>query len=449
MSLRQLYKIPREVLVSFDDKSTSIMPTKLIKNVKPGIESGERVEVLWEGEYLPCEVLRFSDDHSDLLFLQRALSRTKETVAKVQGTNEKRKTTDVQDAETASARNSKTKVRRTTENPQKPQEQTAQTSGASKIKVQTNLKKKGKTQKVKEARTTGTSKAKKLQKRPAKEKKRATVLARFCVDDDDVEAVEEQLERLEPPQSPRDHHGSEETDGPVLALTADDDQAAETPARTSLGSPDTISPEQIPYFPELSFLSDEMNSNMGSPLKDSWSPAYKTSTPAKTPMARISVTDLEMFRKMASQIDDLWKHKFVPDSPSKRSSPVPQVTPPRMGSSRPALSNTASTPSDPPMNLSSLSTEIIADHKDSSSSEANFALSLVRLLFSKEEMKASNCRGVRGKTKLDPVRLNHIKGILKGRTSLPPETFEKYWRRDCFKAIDEGCRRLNRSRSLL
>ena len=39
-------KIEREVLVQFEDKKTSIVPSKLVKDVRPGLEAGEIVEVM-------------------------------------------------------------------------------------------------------------------------------------------------------------------------------------------------------------------------------------------------------------------------------------------------------------------------------------------------------------------------------------------------------------------
>ena len=64
-------KIEREVLVEFEDKKTSIVPSKLIKDVRPGLEAGEMVEVMWEGHYLPCKIIRLS---GKCTYLQRFLS---------------------------------------------------------------------------------------------------------------------------------------------------------------------------------------------------------------------------------------------------------------------------------------------------------------------------------------------------------------------------------------
>ena len=58
MSARRLFKIEREVLVSFNDNSTSILPSKLIKDVRPGLQPGDMVEVTWDGQLLACEILR-------------------------------------------------------------------------------------------------------------------------------------------------------------------------------------------------------------------------------------------------------------------------------------------------------------------------------------------------------------------------------------------------------
>jgi hypothetical protein len=79
-----------------------------------------------------------------------------------------------------------------------------------------------------------------------------------------------------------------------------------------------------------------------------------------------------------------------------------------------------------------------------SCSRRNFAVNLVRYLFTAEEMAQSNCSGTRGKNRLDQERL----GIVQ-RTTLtlwPVEDRVEQsaeWAR-CIYSIDEACRRLNR-----
>ena len=76
---------------------------------------------------------------------------------------------------------------------------------------------------------------------------------------------------------------------------------------------------------------------------------------------------------------------------------------------------------------------------------ANLALSLVRELYTEEEMRTSNCRGVKGKNKLDIYRLNYVKKQIFFYSTVPPTDFERFWKKDCISAIDEGCRRLRRA----
>ena len=82
--------------------------------------------------------------------------------------------------------------------------------------------------------------------------------------------------------------------------------------------------------------------------------------------------------------------------------------------------------------------------KAGSCSEPNFALSLVRLLFSEKEMGESNCRGVRGKKQLDPTRIANVKRLTAKSSSRSPTQFDAFWQKECRVAIDEGCRRLRR-----
>ena len=82
--------------------------------------------------------------------------------------------------------------------------------------------------------------------------------------------------------------------------------------------------------------------------------------------------------------------------------------------------------------------------KAGSCSEENFALALVRLLFSEKEMGECNCRGVRGKKQLDPNRIATVKRLTAKSSSRSPTQFAAFWQKECIVAIDEGCRRLRR-----
>ena len=70
---------------------------------------------------------------------------------------------------------------------------------------------------------------------------------------------------------------------------------------------------------------------------------------------------------------------------------------------------------------------------------------MVRRLFSLEERKSSNVKGKHGKSQLDPARLTVIRqSALETYPVAGGENEEIAWRQ-CIKAIDEACRRLNRS----
>ena len=77
----------------------------------------------------------------------------------------------------------------------------------------------------------------------------------------------------------------------------------------------------------------------------------------------------------------------------------------------------------------------------------NLALSLVRELYTEEEMRTSNCRGVKGKKALDIHRLNYTcmsKNKFFFYSPVPTTDFEQFWKKGCVSAINEGCRRLRR-----
>ena len=89
---------------------------------------------------------------------------------------------------------------------------------------------------------------------------------------------------------------------------------------------------------------------------------------------------------------------------------------------------------------------VLIEAQRQSCSRNNFAANLVRKVFSAEEMKTSNVRGVLGKTRLNPRKIDQIKEVV--FQIYPCGTGEKpdsIWRA-CCKAIDESCRRLNRNK---
>lgn len=87
---------------------------------------------------------------------------------------------------------------------------------------------------------------------------------------------------------------------------------------------------------------------------------------------------------------------------------------------------------------------LITAVKMQSCSRSNFAVNLVRRLFTTEERKNSNVRGVLGKKKLNPEMMLKVREAT--FQLFPCDTMENeshVWTY-CCKAIDESCRRLNR-----
>ena len=90
------------------------------------------------------------------------------------------------------------------------------------------------------------------------------------------------------------------------------------------------------------------------------------------------------------------------------------------------------------------STTFLVDMKTQSSSRPNFAARLVRSLYSIDERKISNVRGVLGKKRLSPRRLGRIKNAtFQMYPCVSGENETATWTA-CCKAVDETCRRLNR-----
>ena len=101
-------------------------------------------------------------------------------------------------------------------------------------------------------------------------------------------------------------------------------------------------------------------------------------------------------------------------------------------------------PKQPLMNCPSLLVTSLLQIKTDSCLRKSFCAKLTRELFTEEEMKTSNVRGVLGKKQLKPGCIQYIKNT--AYSLYPLEVGEKAddsWR-SCIKAIDEACRRLNR-----
>ena len=79
-----------------------------------------------------------------------------------------------------------------------------------------------------------------------------------------------------------------------------------------------------------------------------------------------------------------------------------------------------------------------------SCSRRNFAVNLVRYLFTAEEMAQSNCSGTRGKNRLDQERLGTVQQTTLTLWPVEDRVEQRAeWAR-CIYSIDEACRRLNR-----
>ncbi|XP_071949888.1 uncharacterized protein [Antedon mediterranea] len=92
-----------------------------------------------------------------------------------------------------------------------------------------------------------------------------------------------------------------------------------------------------------------------------------------------------------------------------------------------------------------LSPDTVAEVHRWATSPRNFALGLVRKLFTKDEMRNSNVNGKQGREKLDPVRIRIVKDLVIEYYKIPFIDQSFIWKH-CIISIDEGCRRLRRKR---
>ncbi|XP_022111676.1 uncharacterized protein LOC110990900 [Acanthaster planci] len=392
------------------------------------------VEVTWDGQLLACEILRLSDDHSDLLFLQRALTT-------------KPKATSATDSKVLQIARETTKSKKV-----------SAAKGTAEVDPRSSRKRsKSKERNVPAPKKTATG------------RKAASVIARFCEEEEgdpssqklttggDEEALQIK-DRADPGKKDRmASHGED--------LAESDKESLEV---------DSV---QMPYFPEVTFLSANSSCTMddtpdiaaaGASCKRSMliddpipSPVWQTSTP----LHRVSSTlqDPKLTR-LAEQVNDIWEwmqalkshHSFLPlCRPAEPKSPpscplAPEVLTPVNHPTIPAATSLAPLspvlPKDPhTLPPTTLSPATVCEARDSATSVPNYALSLVRKLFTEEEMKVGNCKGVKGKHPLDPQRLKFVKQEVAKHPEVIAIKFNTYWKRDCIRAIDEGCRRLNRS----
>lgn len=74
-----------------------------------------------------------------------------------------------------------------------------------------------------------------------------------------------------------------------------------------------------------------------------------------------------------------------------------------------------------------------------SQNHRQFAVNVARTLFSPQEMRESNCRGVRDKNALDEAKLDFIQGAVSRFFGLSPSVTWKIWK-SCMQSIDAHCR---------
>ena len=53
---------------------------------------------------------------------------------------------------------------------------------------------------------------------------------------------------------------------------------------------------------------------------------------------------------------------------------------------------------------------------------------------------------MKGKQQLDGTRMNFVKKAIGAYAPVSPRSYDVYWKKQCVSAIDEGCRRLKRSK---
>lgn len=68
-----------------------------------------------------------------------------------------------------------------------------------------------------------------------------------------------------------------------------------------------------------------------------------------------------------------------------------------------------------------------------------FSVHIARILFSPEELRESNCRGVKDKNPLDKRRLDFIKFAVMKYYAVPAKFHANVWKQ-CMQSIDTRCR---------
>ena len=91
-----------------------------------------------------------------------------------------------------------------------------------------------------------------------------------------------------------------------------------------------------------------------------------------------------------------------------------------------------------------LSARTVTSIREQSCSRQNFAVNMVRALYTQDERTQSNVSGRKGKMKLEPQKMGMVKvSTFQMYPCGVGETAEKAWGM-CIKSIDESCRRMYR-----
>ena len=85
-----------------------------------------------------------------------------------------------------------------------------------------------------------------------------------------------------------------------------------------------------------------------------------------------------------------------------------------------------------------LSPNFVRVLKSEANSRKNFAAILIDKAFTDAEKNGSNCSGARGKSRLDPGRLNAVRSLVYEHFPMKQgKNEDQDWQKECIKAIDK------------